>query len=79
MSAFEKSKMILGYILVGYALIGMLVLTSWQFGTASFQFENNTFGWGYAAQGGGASAMGGLLYGFYAIAGAILLSSVKKN
>ncbi len=75
MKNLEKTKMILGYILILTSLIGMLVAFSFQFDWDWFKYDHYTFGRGYE---GGASS-GPVFYGLMAIAGAILLATVKKE
>ena len=67
--------MILGYILIGTSLVGMLVAFSYQFDWDWFDFDYRTFGLGIE---GGASNSP-VFYGLMAIAGAILLATVKKE
>jgi len=74
MKNLEKTKMILGYILIGTSLVGMLVAFSYQFDWDLFDWDYRTFGpWD-----GGASNSP-VFYGLMAIAGAILLATVKKE
>lgn len=67
--------MILGYILIGFSLIGMIVSISYLFNWDLFKNDYYTFGRG---DGGGASNTP-VFYGLMAIAGSILLVSVKKE
>jgi|TARA_B110000908_G_C9940507_1_gene308043 hypothetical protein len=75
MKNLEKTKMILGYILIGTSLIGMLVAFSYQFDWDWFGRDSRTFSRGIE---GGASNTP-VFYGLMAIAGAILLATVKKD
>lgn len=72
----EKTKMIFGYILIGYSIIGIMVAISYQFDLDIFShLDYRTFG---PREGGGASNTP-IFHGLSAIAGAILLASVKKE
>jgi hypothetical protein len=75
MKHLEKTKMILGYFLIGISLVGMLVAFSFLFDWDWFERDGNQFGMGYD---GGASNSP-IFYGLLAIAGAILLATVKKE
>jgi len=75
MKNLEKTKMILGYILIGISLVGMLVAVSYQFDWDWFDRDYRTFGRGNE---GGASNSP-IFYGLMAIAGAILLATVQKE
>ena len=75
MKHLEKIKMILGYVLIGTSLVGMLVSFSYQFDWDWFDLDYKTFGRG---NDGGASNSP-IFYGLIAIAGAILLATVKKE
>ena len=74
MKNLEKTKMILGYILIGTSLIGMLVAFSYQFDWDWFRLDYASFGW---VDGGASNSP--IFYGLMAIAGAILLATVKKD
>ena len=75
MKNLEKIKMIIGYILIGFSIIGMLVAFSYQFDWDWFEYDYKTFGRG--ADGGASNSP--IFYGLMAIAGAILLATVKKE
>ena len=75
MKNLEKTKMIFGYILIGYSIIGIIVALSYQFDWDWFEYDYNAFG---RANEGGASNSP-IFYGLSAIAGAILLATVKKE
>ena len=75
MENLEKTKMILGYVLIGISLVGMFVAFSYQFDWDFFNRERSIFGRGDS---GGASNSP-IFYGLMAIAGAILLATVKKK
>jgi len=75
MKNLEKAKMILGYILIGFSIIGGIVAFSYQFDWDWFDNDYNAFGRG---NDGGASNSP-IFYGLSAIAGAILLATVKKG
>ena len=74
MKNLEKTKMILGYILIGYSIIGIIVAISFQFNFDLFKNDSRVFDW----QEGGASNLP-FFYGLMAIAGSILLATVKKE
>ena len=75
MKNLEKTKMIFGYILIGYSIIGIIVALSYQFDWGWFEYEYRTFGRG--DEGGASNSP--IFYGLSAIAGAILLATVKKE
>lgn len=74
MKNLEKAKMIISYVFIGYAIIGMIVAISFQFDWDLFDRDGRVFDW----QEGGASNLP-FFYGLMAIAGAILLSTVKND
>jgi uncharacterized membrane protein YuzA (DUF378 family) len=75
MKNLEKTKMILGYILIGIALVGMLAAFSYHFDWDWFNRGYIIFGRG--DEGGASNSP--IFYGLLAIAGAILLATVKKE
>jgi hypothetical protein len=75
MKNLEKVKMILGYILIGFSLIGMLVALSYQFDWDWFNYDYKTFGRG--DEGGASNSP--IFYGLMSIAGAVLLAAVKTE
>jgi len=75
MNKLEKVKMIFGYVLIGYSIIGIIVALSYQFDWDWFRYDYRTFGRGDE---GGASNLP-IFYGLSAIAGAILLGTIKKR
>jgi hypothetical protein len=75
MKFLEITKMILGFILIGISLIGTLVAFSYQFQLDLFVLDYGTFGRG--TKGGASNSP--IFYGLMAIAGAILLTTVKKE
>lgn len=75
MKNLEKTKMIFGYILIGYSIIGIIVALSYQFDWDWFKYDYRTFGRGNE---GGASNSP-IFYGLSALAGAILLATVRKE
>jgi|TARA_B110000046_G_scaffold122131_1_gene128791 hypothetical protein len=75
MKNLEKTKMIFGYILIGYSIIGIIVALSYQFDWDWFEYDYRTFGRG--DEGGASNSP--IFYGLSAIAGAILLATVKKE
>lgn len=75
MKNLEKTKMILGYILIGFSIIGGIVALSYQFDWDWFDRDYYTFGRG--DEGGASNSP--IFYGLSAVAGAILLATVKKE
>ncbi len=75
MKNLEKTKMILGYTLIGFSVIGMLVALSYQFDWDWFKYDYKTFGRG--DEGGASNSP--IFYGLMAIAGSILLATVKTE
>ena len=75
MKNLEKTKMILGYILIGYSIIGIIVALSYQFHWDWVKYDYRTFGWG--KEGGASNSP--IFYGLSAISGAILLATVKNE
>lgn len=75
MKKLEKTKMILGYILIGFSIIGIISALLFQFGGAELFFFFDEF---YHFKGGGTSNLP-IFYGLCAIAGSILLATVKKE
>ena len=74
MKNLEKTKMILGYVLLGFSVIGVLIALSYQFDLDWFGRDYITFGpWD-----GGASNTP-TFFGLIGVAGAILLASVKNE
>jgi len=75
MKNIEKIKIIFGCILIGYAIIGIFTGLSYQFGWDLFKKGRAIFGW--SANGGVSNAP--IFYGLTAIAGSILLATVKDK
>jgi|AntRauTorckE6833_2_1112554.scaffolds.fasta_scaffold04185_2 hypothetical protein len=75
MKNLEKAKMIIGYTLIGFSIIGMLVAFSYQFDWDWFKYDYKTFGRG--DEGGASNSP--IFYGLMAIAGSILLATVKNE
>jgi hypothetical protein len=75
MKNLEKTKLIFGYILIGYSVIGIIVALSYQFNLDLFDYDYRTFGRG----GEGGASNSPIFYGLSALAGAILLATVKKE
>lgn len=75
MKNLEKTKLIFGYILIGYSIIGIIVALSYQFDLDWFDNDYRTFGRG--DEGGASNSP--IFYGLSALAGAILLATVKKE
>ena len=74
MKYLEKTKMILGYILIGTSLIGMLVAFSHLFDWDLFRRD---WIFGRGVEGGASNTP--VFYGLMAISGAVLLATVKKD
>lgn len=75
MKNIEKTKLVFGYILIIFSLIGVVVAVFYQFDFHLFELGFYSFGQGHE---GGASNIP-IFYGLSAIAGALLLASVKKE
>lgn len=75
MKHLEKTKMILGYTLLGFSIIGILIALSYQFDWDWFDYDYKTFG---PRDDGGASNTP-TFFGLIGVAGAILLASLKKE
>lgn len=75
MKTLEKTKMILGFILIGFSFIGIIVALSYELGWELVKYDYKTFGRG--SEGGASNAP--VFYGLSAVAGAILLATVKKE
>ena len=74
MKNIEKTKMILGYILISFSIFGGFVSLTYLFDLGWIQGENLFFG----PFDGGASNTP-IFYGLSAIAGAMLLASITKE
>jgi len=70
MKNLEKTKMILGYILIGFSVFGILLAVLDQFGL-NWAADYSRFGLG------GSSTP--IFYGLTSIAGSILLATVKNT
>lgn len=75
MKHLEKTKMILGYVLIAFSVLGVLIALSYQFDWDLFYYDYKTFG--QNNDGGASNAPS--FFGLIGVAGAILLASVKKE
>ena len=75
MKNLERTKMIFGYILIIFSIIGIIWALSYETDLDLLESSYYTFGRGRE---GGASNLP-IFYGLSAIAGSILLASVKKE